>query len=280
MGNNSIRSNLSKEDIISDIRMSLSANFDKTKAVLVVEGPDDRQFWQNKTSDNVYLYESFSGIAGVKEIVEFFNSNSVIGICDKDYATSSQNLMFYYDYCCLEMMLVYSDSAFTAFISEYCPCKNSNVLRLSILLELQWLSSFRRLNSTNLWGVKFKGLSIHNSCDNENECFDKQKALSELIVINRKCCNISDWMLAEVLQESQIDMSLVELLSITNGHDFLSFLHFLYINKGERKGRVHGVDAISASLRCAFRMTDFFQTTLYAKLKEYEHTSGLLFLVE
>lgn len=46
MGTNSIHSNLSKEDIIADIRLTLSADFEHAKTVVVVEGEDDVSFFE------------------------------------------------------------------------------------------------------------------------------------------------------------------------------------------------------------------------------------------
>lgn len=39
---------------------------------MIVEGDDDLKFIQNKFNNNTYGFESFSGCAGVEEIVNFF----------------------------------------------------------------------------------------------------------------------------------------------------------------------------------------------------------------
>lgn len=85
MNSNSIRTNISKEDIISDIKLTKSADLNKEYVYLVVEGPDDIKFMAKFLSDNVFLYESYSGKDGVEEIVTYFNTQEVIGIRDKDY---------------------------------------------------------------------------------------------------------------------------------------------------------------------------------------------------
>ena len=72
MGANSIHSNLSKDDIIADIRLTLSADFEHEKIVIVVEGEDDIVFFNGKLHPDVDIHESFSGKQGVKEIVTFF----------------------------------------------------------------------------------------------------------------------------------------------------------------------------------------------------------------
>ena len=103
MGNNSIRSNLSKEDIISDILLCIGADINRENIYLLVEGEDDISLIHPYVSENVLLYESYDGKSGVESIVnERFGDNSrVIGIRDKDYQSEpSSNKIFFYDYGC------------------------------------------------------------------------------------------------------------------------------------------------------------------------------------
>ena len=46
MGSNSIRCGLGKDDIISEIRLSKSADIKKENVYLIVEGPDDIRFFK------------------------------------------------------------------------------------------------------------------------------------------------------------------------------------------------------------------------------------------
>ena len=55
MGQNSILSNLSKEDIIAEIRLTLATDFEHKKAVVIVEGEDDIQFFNGKLHEDVDL---------------------------------------------------------------------------------------------------------------------------------------------------------------------------------------------------------------------------------
>ena len=45
MGQNSIRSNQNKNDIIAEIRLALSADFEHKKGFVIVEGEDDITFF-------------------------------------------------------------------------------------------------------------------------------------------------------------------------------------------------------------------------------------------
>lgn len=103
MGNNSIKNNLGKDDIISDIVLSMGADIKRKNVYLIVEGEGDKKFLRKFLSNNVNIYESFSGKQGVKEIVEYFKHDiKVIGIRDRDYHHDYiSEKLFYYDYNCL-----------------------------------------------------------------------------------------------------------------------------------------------------------------------------------
>lgn len=85
MGKNSIQSNLTKDDLIAEIRLTLGADFKREHTVIIVEGEDDISFFNGKLSSNVDIRESFSGKRGVLEIVSLFSDSRVIGVCDVDY---------------------------------------------------------------------------------------------------------------------------------------------------------------------------------------------------
>lgn len=69
MASNSIRSNLTKEDIISDITLCMGADIDRKNIYLLVEGEDDIRLLHPYISENVLIYESYDGKKGVEVIV-------------------------------------------------------------------------------------------------------------------------------------------------------------------------------------------------------------------
>ena len=69
MESNSIKDNLSKEDMISDILLCLGADIHRENIYLLVEGEDDIKFLRSFLADNVYIYESYDGKNGVEYIV-------------------------------------------------------------------------------------------------------------------------------------------------------------------------------------------------------------------
>ena len=66
---------MTKESTLSEIRLFRSADREHKFTHIIVEGINDIRFFQNKISNRVVLYESFSGKEGVREIVDIFSSN-------------------------------------------------------------------------------------------------------------------------------------------------------------------------------------------------------------
>ena len=66
MGNNSIRSNVTVDDVISEIRMFSSA--DRKKKIVIVEGIDDLKLISKFVNKDIIVKESFNGKAVVLKI--------------------------------------------------------------------------------------------------------------------------------------------------------------------------------------------------------------------
>ena len=68
MGTNSIKSNLTKETIISEIKLLSGTKNNEDKVYIIVEGEDDIKFFKKFLKANVIIYESFSGKKGVEAL--------------------------------------------------------------------------------------------------------------------------------------------------------------------------------------------------------------------
>lgn len=251
---NSIRSNLNKEDIISEIKLSISADYLEKKVFLLVEGNSDVLFLKKFVNEYVELLESFSGKQGVKYIVEHFSNDKVIGICDRDYDYKYQNNhIFYYDYSTLEIMIVHNDNVFENVTAEYYYGEMCfNELRIHILKQLCWLSTFRKYNFDGNKGINFNGLSIAELLS--NGIFSQERALEKLNLINRK--NLREYTELFQVETDNID----NLYNITQGHDFIKAFQKLCQDKNNK---TPNVDFMESVFRCSFRIEDLMQTQLY-----------------
>lgn len=275
MANNSIRCNLNRDDIKADIRMTLGADYNREKAIIVVEGTDDIKFLNGKLSDNVDVYESFSGKEGVKEIVSNFFEKRVLGICDKDYSSANpESNIIYYDNSCLEMMMAGNTEVFKAFVDNfYYGNETSENLLIKIFTNLKWLSVFRKLNSENSWEVRFKGLSIA-ACVSPDLTISVDVLLQKLTKINKGLISDHREYLVSVSNEARREFDFSTYLNITQGHDFLDYFQKLAQESSPIKQSV-SKDTLFCGLCCAFRENDFKGTQFYRTLKDYAEANNI-----
>lgn len=270
MESNSIKDNLSKEDMISDILLCLGADIHKENIYLLVEGEDDIKFLRPFLADNVYIYESYDGKSGVEFIVgERFATNlRVIGIRDRDYQIMPiSDKIFYYDYGCMEMMIFKNDEVFKNICAEYYRGEDSiQQLRIDMLKELKYLSVIRMYNERENWGQKIRGISINLAWNNIERKMDKEAILNKVNQINGGF--FKDDILQKIEQEYEREWSDEDFYNNTQGHDF-SMLYAAICNQFRAKGIKY--NEIEASGRCIFRENDFVHTNLYNKLNEYEN---------
>lgn len=278
MGKNSIHCNLSKEDIIAEIRLTLAADFEHKKGVVIVEGEDDVLFFRGKLQPDIDIRESFSGKCGVIEIVNHFSEDRVIGICDIDYdprCFCSQ--IFYYDYSCLEMMLISNDTAFSSFFYTYYQSSKTSPqeVRFQLLSNLKWLSLCRKLSAENDWSINFKGVSVASAFDETTQTLETSKLLSQISKTNPGFISNHRDYLDLLSMECRKEFNQNGYLLITQGHDFLHYFQVLCESIRHLKGKSPGVAELFHALICSYRKEDFAESLLFRSLSEYQATYRL-----
>lgn len=279
MGTNSIRTNLSKDDIISDIKLSLGADISGENVYLIVEGQDDIKFLKPYCSENVCIYESYSGKCGVNYIAgDFFAQNiSVIGIRDHDYQTEElPRKIFFYDGCCLEMMIFKNDYVFEKICMEYYSGDEPYAeFRKDILEELKCLSVIRMCNEKEKWGKRVDGIPIEVLQENQSWRLDNAAIIKKLNQMNHDFFN--DDVMKKVCEECDREWNDNDYYNNTQGHDFTRLCAAVCNQKGKKK---ISNDKIESSGRCVFGVSDFEKTRLYSSIKEYEYKYGLNIIAE
>ncbi|HAR84947.1 MAG TPA: hypothetical protein DCR69_04390 [Clostridium sp.] len=273
MGTNSIKANLGEGDIISEIALSLGADIEHKDVFVIVEGEDDIKFWKGILNTNVTIIESFTGKDGIKKIIEenFNHEKRVVGVVDKDYDIdeNAYKNIFYYDYSCMEMMLIKNDYAFNRICDEYYFGQlSSKDVRLELLNQLKYLSIIRKNNATRQLEIRFKGISLNNMFNKSRRNIENCKVIFELNKRNDKYFELNTDKLICINYENLSPLDYEELLNITQGHDFISLFNIFSTRK---KGEKVKDKVISSSLRCAYRKEDFIDTILYSQLISYEN---------
>ncbi len=279
MAANSIRTNLDKNDIISDIVLMLAEDMSRKSIYMIVEGPDDIAFIQSKLSDTVYLYESFSGKHGVEEVVNHFENNfRVIGLYDRDYEQiETIKKHFYYDHNCLEMMIVKNETVFNCVCSEYyIGIKKPSELLEEVFSNLRFMGELRKLNHDSGAGFKFSKFSFDGCID--EHCYLNQGN----VILKIKTWNPHKQEYFYLLDEFFNSYDNAQHFdhdyhfNIINGHDFINFIRYS-INFHTNKSKSY--EDIASSFRCAYRFEDFQSTILFENLREYEQEKNLQILI-
>lgn len=276
MGANSIRTNLSREATISDIRLSKSADIKHEYVYLVVEGLDDIRFFKSNISEKVFLYESFSGKEGVIEIVSSFSTDDVVGICDRDYDTQDpREPIFFYDQSCLETMLIADAKTFEKACSVLYPNISDWMdIQNQIFQSLRWLSVFRKINAREGFNINFGPISIERAFDKQEKKLEISVLFDQLCSANRDFFQNHRDCLTMVSQEARRSVAMEQIILDTRGHDSLEMFHCLCKT---RTGREYfNSTSILSALICTF---DFSQSKLYHDLSDYGCRKGLRIVV-
>ena len=265
MGTNSIKKYLTKDSIISKIKLLMGSDINKENVYIIVEGHDDIKFLKKFCKSNVTIDESFSGKSGVEEIINSkeIKSSRVIGIRDKDYCNIfNKDRIFFYDKCCLEMMIINFDESFDSIYFEFYNGEmESNELKEHILVELNMLSNIRKYNEEYRKGINFNGLSFNNFIDDKG-LLDKNK-----LIENLKRLNFGKELNFNTIKEYLKNTNTNDLLEITNGHDFILFFKTL-CDKNTKKNCA-SENNISLALRTSFNKHLFEKTLLYKNINNY-----------
>lgn len=174
-------------------------------------------------------------------------------------------------YSCLEMMLISSNSAFIPFLHVYYR-DNADFakIRFKSLQELKWISCYRRLNSIFSWGISFNGLSMAKAFDPKTHGINIPEIVSQINALNPRLSAHIPCQVEKVYIEYSKESNLSELLSITQGHDFLNYFHELCLTTWPSNRKFPSNRELSRSLLASFRQDDFKETILYQQLSDYQ----------
>lgn len=278
MGNNSIRNNVTVNDVISEIRMFSSA--DRKKKIVIVEGIDDLKLISKFVNKDIIVKESFNGKAGVLKIKEVYkDKNNIIGIVDKDYDENYLNKkgLFYYDFSSMEIMMINHLDVFESLCSECSMIKNDvETFRNEILNRLISISLLRKYNYINELGININEIPINDLVLEDNTVCDTKL----LNIVETRNGRNKNWLdNREVIREyininKNKSHTIEELMYLTRGHDFV-YMFLVYCSR--IKGKKYGVDILQGFLRCAFTLQHFKSTKLWTSLNNYCEEEGLNF---
>ena len=164
MGANSILSALTAENTVSELRLLLSADYEKKRTVVLVEGEDDLKVFRFLVDKSVTLVKAYGASTTVDKLMpqHFADEKRVIGIRDRDYQEKKKfERIFYCDYCNCEMMLVSDDETFEKTAVNFYRGKLLPLqLRRELLEKLYHLSVIRKCSEKYCWAMRISDTDL------------------------------------------------------------------------------------------------------------------------
>ena len=179
------------------------------------------------------------------------------------------NNLYFTDYHDIEMMMVYSDSAFKKVCSEYLKNGKDCLIIRDLILEILYFLSIIKLNNIkhNL-GVTFLG-SFINFFDFDKETFD---IVGYLSVVKNHGMNKNKNIDYSKLNNHDV---INDYYNLCNGHDFMKAMAKVISAKKIKKKGI-GEDDLSKDFRLAYTVEEFEKSNLFRNLNDWYK---LLFLL-
>ena len=251
---NSIKDQMTKEIVIDELHLTLG--HPNRKPCLIVEGNSDIRFL-NLVLEDCFLWESYSGKEGVKEICKKFEGETlIVGICDRDYSTEKVSNIFYYDYSCLETMLFSNKTIVERLL-------NMKAYGLKYTYEeifskvkdiLCYIGAMRSYVFKNNLSISFDGISPKEYYIDNQFQLSRQKILDKL-TSRYKVLPFKHMDLQNIIQSSNP-------LDLMQGHDLCKLLAFLF-------GKSISQDEIESDLYLSCTPNLFKSFKLYTHLKNH-----------
>ena len=267
---NSIRTNLTASSVQNEIRLLLSVPKNKYATMILLEGIDDIKLFVSLINNkNTYLFESYGGKPGIKDILcKFTFDYRVIGIADRDYETQNIPRLFYCDYCNAEMMIASNDDSLSYTLFQITSnWLDISELRKHVLDKLFYFSIIRKLNEELCWGISFEEVPLNEIIINHSDLY----RIIALINLKNRSNKLEDDRVSLIESEAK-KLAGQNLLNCTNGHDFckgmLKELKKLYPHT--RSVTCLNADEFSSFIRIGYHKNHFKESNLYNALVNYQ----------
>lgn len=269
---NSILSALTENpnEATTKVKLTLDSDINKGKVIIVVEGPDDKSFYQRMyTATRVEIVPVYN-CEKVAIVIQQLNrpkyNKRIIGIKDADFDTLNHKEyhltnLFLTDYHDAEMLELSSNDVLTYIWNKYAPsCLMPNNILLSICSELLPLSMLKWYNIDHGLHIKFDNVKIGSSFYNGVFDYDEyeNKLFSRPENNDKKPC--------EADLQIWSDSNSPNLMQVTNGHDAVDTLYekIRNVNKQNLPKK-----EFSRNIRNSYPKDEFIKTNLAKSISSW-----------
>jgi hypothetical protein len=273
------KQDITYQDKLNELRLDISHPNNRGTAFVLLEGDSDiRLFRKLFNIENCKVESIPGGKIKLEECVgELTNVYPlIIGIRDADFINLgdqpySKTNMFLTDFHDMEMMLVSENDVFSALVFEFSSLTQDKHIetRKNIISTIEQISLLKWLNDKENLEYKFEVgfqdlISFANLEIDFNQYFSRVLSKSP----NARLTDIS------TVQEklAALRESNPNSFQLCNGHDFLKALSQFLREVGD--GKALGDDSISSSLRIAFTLEHYKQTTLFSNTKKWSEDNN------
>lgn len=259
---------------LTELKLDLThPNNERTNYILVEGDSDIRLFRKFFNPDRCKVETVPGGNTKLEECVdELSNAHpTVLGIRDADFIRLNKNLyskrnMFLTDFHDIEVTMLSFNKVISSLLYEYyekiiLPEK----FRLKVLHTIRKLGALKYINEKEALSLSFKPGFLDLISFNDGD-IDIAKYIDRVLGVspNAKLSDSQEILrLFSIYKQTDWD-----LLQLTNGHDFIRTLTFIF-NTGKYNRQVNFKD-IESSIRIVFEKSDFEKTKLYDEILHWQ----------
>jgi hypothetical protein len=264
--------------IIGSILLDLKSKIGENCFFVLVEGESDKKVYSKFFYSNFVRFEVCKGNKNLQDILKICNTdpeikNKAIGIKDADFShllneKPTFDNLFFTDSHDLEMTMLKCDATrqnlFHEFRTDDCEIDFQEILAQMAFVGYVQFYNFHLDKGFNIKVLSFQEFVSPIDCKFE---LDRDKFLKQLEEKTKKEVDIAelDNFISEHLTE--------DYYNLCNGHNICSVIALSTSNPKRKR------EFVEATLRPAYRLSDFIETTLYKDIKKWQEKNKIELLL-
>lgn len=287
-----MRSYIEASDKVNEIKLLLRHPSYRDKGIVVVEGGTDVRLFRSVIRTKFLKLESVDGKDDLVKVIRALKSDgedAVLGVADADFdhlegqATTLEAADVYVTDVHDAELLMISSPALDAFVHEFVVDERHaevlEALRDAVLQAAYHVGILRWINAAENLNLRFKGLRFSSFCDISK--LDISINIDDLIddVLRRSPRADKSKSARERLRTKYDEYGARDAcaLQVCCGHDVTRLIALIFSQRWISLEKNMSQDKVESTLRVAYSMETFRETSLYAKLSSWLEVRGQAF---
>lgn len=287
-----MRSYIEASDKVNEIKLLLRHPSYRDKGIVVVEGGTDVRLFRSVIRTKFLKLESVDGKDDLVKVIRALKSDgedAVLGVADADFdhlegqATTLEAADVYVTDVHDAELLMISSPALDAFVHEFVVDERHaevlEALRDAVLQAAYHVGILRWINAAENLNLRFKGLRFSSFCDISK--LDISINIDDLIddVLRRSPRADKSKSARERLRTKYDEYGARDAcaLQVCCGHDVTRLIALIFSQRWISLEKNMSQGKVESTLRVAYSMETFRETSLYAKLSSWLEVRGQAF---